>query len=96
VSNFWVFAVVVALVIGWFVLDRPVEPGETVQATVANIAPINIPSGPPQSKLVAKLSDGTVVELQIPRNDALTVGAPITLQRLKRRLSGIASYSFAM
>lgn len=94
-SNFWVFALVVALVIGWFLFDRPVEPGEAIQATVARISPINIPSGPPQSKLVAQFVDGTTVELQIARNDALATGATITLQRLKRRFSGIASYTLA-
>jgi hypothetical protein len=93
-SNFWVFAAVVALVIAWFVLDRPVEPGEAVQATVAEIAPINVPTGAPQSKLVATLADGTSVTLQIPRNDALNAGAAITLQRYKRRLSGVVSYAF--
>ena len=93
-SNFWMFALVVALVVGWFVLDRPVEPGEPITATIADISPINVPSGAPQSKLVAKLADGALVTLQIARNDALGTGANITLQRYKRRLSGTASYEF--
>jgi hypothetical protein len=91
-SNFWVFAAVLALVIAWFVIDRPVEPGESVQASVSEISPINVPAGQPQSKLVAKLSDGTLVTLQIPRNDKLNAGDAITLKRTKRRLSGVAAY----
>ncbi len=91
-SNFWVFALVVALVAGWFLLDRPIEPGETIEATVAEISPVNVPSGPPQSKLVAKLADGTPVTLQIARNDKLSVGDAIVVKRTKRRLSGVAAY----
>lgn len=91
-SNFWVFAVVVALVIAWFVLDRPVEPGERVPATVIEATPINVPTGQPQSKLVAKLADGTLITLQIARNETLKAGDSITLQRTKRRLSGVAAY----
>jgi hypothetical protein len=92
-SNFWVFALVVGLVIAWFVLDRPVMPGESVQATIVEIAPINVPTGQPQSKLVAKLGDGSVVNLQIPRNDKINAGDTITLKRTKRRLSGVAAYA---
>jgi hypothetical protein len=95
VSNFWVFALGVALVIAWFVLDRPVMPGEAVSATVAEIAPINIPAGPPNSRLIAKLPDGATVTLQIPRNDKLNPGDAITLRKTKRRLSGIAAYEVA-
>jgi hypothetical protein len=34
------------------------------------------------------------VTLQIARNDKLKAGDSITLQRTKRRLSGIAAYEF--
>jgi hypothetical protein len=33
----WMFFIIVALLIGWFVFDRPAQQGETLAATVVGV-----------------------------------------------------------
>lgn len=88
----WVFLVVVALLIGWFVFDRPTQPGETLAATVTNVKPIPSPSGPPSAEVFVKLPDGTTAIIKVEHPGTLSIGNNVSIRKLTRRISGAASY----
>jgi hypothetical protein len=90
----WIFVIVVALLIGWFLLDRPVQPGETLQATIAGVKALPTVSGPPSVEVTLKLPDGASVLLKIEHGQTLDVGKIVAVRRFKRRLSGVASYEY--
>ena len=88
----WIFLVVVALLISWFLFDRPVEPGETLAATVTNVKPISLPSGPPSAEVFAKLPDGTTAIVKVEHPGALEAGNKVSVRKFTRRISGAVSY----
>jgi hypothetical protein len=88
----WIFLVVVALLSGWFLFDRPVQPGEMLVATIENVKPISTPSGPPSAEVFAKLPDGTTTIIKVEHPGSLDVGNKVNVRKLTRRISGAVSY----
>lgn len=88
----WIFLVVVALLIGWFLFDRPTQPGEMLAATVTNVKPIPSQSGPPSAEVFVKLPDGTTAIIKVEHPGSLDVGNKVNVRKLMRRISGAVSY----
>ncbi len=88
----WIFLVVVALLIGWFVFDRPTQPGETLAATIQNVKAIPTPSGPPSAEVFAELPDGTTAIIKVEHPGALQAGNKVSVRKFTRRISGAVSY----
>ncbi len=88
----WIFLVVVALLIGWFVFDRPQQPGEILGGTIVAVKPLPTPSGPPSSEVSVKLPDRTTAIIKVEHAAALNVGDKVNVRKLQRRISGAVSY----
>ena len=88
----WIFLVVVALLIGWFLFDRPVEPGEMLAATIINVKPLPTQSGPPSAEVFTKLPDGTTAIIKVEHPGLLDVGNKVKVRKFTRRISGAVSY----
>jgi hypothetical protein len=86
------FLVVVAALIGWFILDRPVAPGDELKATVVSIKALPQVSGPAMEEVTLKLESGEAILIKAERGAVLNAGQQVTVRRLKRRLTGVASY----
>ena len=93
-----IFAVIVALLISWFLFDKPVQPGEVVSATIINVKAINTPSGPPSADVTVKFADGSTAQFKVeqpgnsPRPPSLDAGNTVQVRKLTRRISGTISY----
>jgi hypothetical protein len=90
----WIFVIVVALLIGWFLLDRAVGAGETLRAAVTGVKPLPAVSGPPSAEVTLKLPDGGDVLLKIEHGQKLDIGKVVAVRRFKRWFSGAASYEY--
>ena len=88
----WIFLVVVALLIGWFVFDRPLQPGESLAGTIVNVKPLPTQSGPPSSEVFVKLPDATTAIIKVEHPGSLDVGNKVNVRKLTRRISGAVSY----
>ena len=88
----WIFLVVVALLIGWFVFDRPHQPGEMLGGKIVNVKALPTQSGPPSSDVFVKLPDGTTAIIKVDHAAALNVGDKVNVRKLTRRISGAVSY----
>ena len=88
----WIFLVIVVLLIGWFLFDRPVAPGETLTASIINVKPLPSQSGPPSAEVTIKFADGTTALIKVEHAGAIDAGSEITIRKLKRRISGAVSY----
>jgi hypothetical protein len=88
----WIFLVVVVLLIGWFLFDRPVPPGETLTASVVNVKLLPSPSGPPSADVTIKFADGTTALIKVEHPGAIDAGNQINVRKFKRRISGAVSY----
>ena len=88
----WMFLIVVVLFIGWFLFDRPVEPGETLTATIVGVKPLPNQSGPPSADVTIKFTDGATALIKVEHPGALNEGNQISVRKLTRRISGIAAY----
>jgi hypothetical protein len=88
----WIFLIVVALLIGWFLFDRPVQPGETLTATIVGVKPLPNQSGPPSADVTIKFADGATALIKVEHPSALNEGNQISVRKLTRRISGIAAY----
>lgn len=86
------FVVIVVGLIAWFLLDGPVQPAETLPATVVSVKPLPQVSGPPTADVTLQLADRTTILLKLENAQAWDSGRTVTVRRLKRRLSGVASY----
>ena len=87
-----IFAVIVLLLIGWFLFDKPVQPGEVVSATITNVKAINTPSGPPSVDLTVRLADGSTAQFKVEQPGNLNAGNGVQVRKLTRRISGTVSY----
>ena len=93
-----IFAIIVALLIGWFLFDKPVQPGEVIAATITNVKAINTPSGPPSADVTVRLADGSMAQFKVeqpgngPRPPSLDAGNAVQVRKLTRRISGTVSY----
>mgnify|MGYP003436238876 FL=1 len=88
----WIFLVVVLPLIGWFLFDRPVEPGETLTASIVTVKPLPSPTGPPSADVTIKFADGTRALIKVEHPGAIDVGNQINVRKFKRRISGAVSY----
>ena len=87
-----IFAVIVLLLIGWFLFDKPVQPGEVVSATIINVKAINTPSGPPSADVTVKFADGSTAQFKVEQPGNLDVGNAVQVRKFARRISGAVSY----
>ena len=87
-----IFAVIVLLLIGWFLFDKPVQPGEVVSATIINVKAINTPSGPPSADVTVKFADGSTAQFKVEQPGNLNTGNAVQVRKLTRRMSGAVSY----
>ena len=88
----WLFLIVVALLIGWFLFDRPMRPSETLTATVVGVKPLPSPSGPPSADVKIKFIDGATTLIKVEHPGALSAGSQVSVRKLARRISGIVTY----
>jgi hypothetical protein len=88
----WIFLLVVALLIGWFVFDRPMQPGEILSAKIVNVKQLPTQSGPPSSEVSARLPDGTTAIIKVEHAGSLNIGQDVRVRKLQRRISGAVSY----
>ena len=87
-----IFAIVVALLIGWFLFDKPVQPGEVVSATIINVKAINTPSGPPSADVTVKFADGSTAQFKVEQPGNLDAGNTVQVRKFARRISGAVRY----
>ena len=93
-----IFAIIVALLLGWFLFDKPVQPGEVMSATITNLKAINTPTGPPSADVTVKFADGSTAQFKVeqpgngPRPPSLDAGNTVQVRKLTRRISGTISY----
>ena len=87
-----IFAVIVALLISWFLFDKPVQPGEVVSATIINVKAINTPSGPPSADVTVKFADGSTAQFKVEQPGNLDAGNTVQVRKFARRISGAVSY----
>jgi hypothetical protein len=88
----WIFLIVVALLIGWFLFDRQMAPGEMLTATVVGVKPLPSPSGPPSADVTIKFADGTTALIKVEHPGAIDAGNQVNVRKLTRRISGAVSY----
>ena len=82
-----IFAIVVALLIGWFLFDKPVQPGQVIAATITNVKAINTPSGPPSADVTVRLADGSMAQFKVEQPGNLDEGNAVQVRKLTRRIS---------
>ena len=87
-----IFAVIVALLISWFLFDKPVQPGEVVSATIINVKAINTPSGPPSADVTVKFADGSTAQFKVEQPGNLDAGNTVQVRKFARRISGAVRY----
>jgi hypothetical protein len=88
----WIFLIVVALLIGWFLFDRQMQPGETLRASVVNVKALPTQSGPPSADVTIKFADGTTALIKVEHPGAIDAGNKVNVRKLTRRISGAVSY----
>ena len=87
-----IFAVIVALLISWFLFDKPVQPGEVVSVTIINVKAINTPSGPPSADVTVKFADGSTAQFKVEQPGNLDAGNTVQVRKFARRISGAVRY----